>query len=256
MDFVPTKSNLTFNSRPIILPIVSVGNVAQLSADLLILEFKLERVGILDARDLISVVGAMEDGSPGVTTPLELFGHEDFPLLVVQQRSPVLKSRKEEFIQSLVSFLTNTVKPEYVLVLSGVDLSNRTDAQMGSPTHFFAASNAASQSHQLSTTLPNLVPRYTSAPHSTAETPTDNIPFISGGGLTKRLVSSLSATSLPVFVLLEFVLEGDNREDAKILANAVVAVVGLKKDKASGWREPVSWHHGLFGTPQDQTLFG
>lgn len=52
-------------------PIVSVGNVAQLAADLLIASLKLDRVGVFDPKHLVPVVGAREDGSPGLTTPIE-----------------------------------------------------------------------------------------------------------------------------------------------------------------------------------------
>lgn len=50
---------------------VSVANVSQLAADLLIATLGLEQIGIFDAKDLIPVVGAREDEAPGVTTPLE-----------------------------------------------------------------------------------------------------------------------------------------------------------------------------------------
>jgi hypothetical protein len=52
-------------------PVVSVANVAQLAADLLITSLSLHRVGIFDPRSLVPVVGAREDGLPGVVTPLE-----------------------------------------------------------------------------------------------------------------------------------------------------------------------------------------
>lgn len=50
---------------------MSVANVAQLAADLLIASLALKRVGIFDARDLIPVVGGREGGEEGITTPLE-----------------------------------------------------------------------------------------------------------------------------------------------------------------------------------------
>lgn len=52
-------------------PIVSVGNVAQLAADLLIASLKLDRVGVFDPKYLVPVVGAREDGTDGLTTPIE-----------------------------------------------------------------------------------------------------------------------------------------------------------------------------------------
>jgi proteasome assembly chaperone 2 len=50
---------------------VSVANVAQLTADLLIATLSLERIGVFDAQTLVPVVGPREDGEEGITTPLE-----------------------------------------------------------------------------------------------------------------------------------------------------------------------------------------
>lgn len=60
-----------FEPQRILQPIVSTANIGQLAADLLISSLNLHRVGILNPRDLVPVVGAREDGEPGVTTPLE-----------------------------------------------------------------------------------------------------------------------------------------------------------------------------------------
>lgn len=80
------------------------------------------------------------------------------------------------------------------------------------------------------------------------------ISFIPGGGLTRRMLSSIPAGwNIPTAGLLQFVLEGDNRADAGLLASIVAKVVG--KD-ITQWRQPGSWRDGLFGTPHDQTLYG
>jgi len=76
----------------------------------------------------------------------QVYGKDGIDLVVVQQRSPALKvsrpgasiyldlnsslkSRKQEFIDALLEFIQNSGVTS-VLFLSGVDLSNRTDAQM------------------------------------------------------------------------------------------------------------------------------
>jgi proteasome assembly chaperone 2 len=54
-------------------------------------------------------------------------------------------------------------------------------------------------------------------------------------------------------------MEGDNREDAKLLATAVARILGedvLKRLPKEGWKEPESWKIGLFGTAVDETLYG
>lgn len=50
-------------------------------------------------------------------------------------------------------------------------------------------------------------------------------------------------STLPVGVVLSFVIEGDNREDAKEVASVVDRVLdlGQTRDGAGGWREPESW---------------
>jgi proteasome assembly chaperone 2 len=113
-----------------------------------------------------------------------------------------------------------------------------------------------------STPLANLtnlhIPAYTS-PHSQhpkqilSET---DIPFIPGGGLTRRILSSLSpGWSLPVAALLQFALEGDNRADAHMLATVVAKILGID-GAVKEWKQPGSWKQGLFGAPPDQTLYG
>lgn len=83
-----------------------------------------------------------------------------------------------------------------------------------------------------------------------------SIAFIPGGGLTRRLLSSIPAGwSIPTASLLQFVVEGDNRADANLLAAVAVKVLaldGLIKE----WKQPTSWKQGLFGTVHDQSLYG
>jgi proteasome assembly chaperone 2 len=85
------------------------------------------------------------------------------------------------------------------------------------------------------------------------------IPFIPGGGLTRRIITSLPQHwATPIASILQFVLEGDNRGDAMMMASVVSKVLGFDSTIASngGWKEPKSWDRGLFGTPHDQTLYG
>jgi proteasome assembly chaperone 2 len=102
------------------------------------------------------------------------------------------------------------------------------------------------------------IPVYTSPvpQHPLDITKESAIPFIPGGGLTRRILSSIpSSWSIPTASLLQFVIEGDNRADAQMLATIVVKVLGV--DTLIGvWKQPGSWQHGLFGPPHDQTLYG
>ncbi|KAG6903065.1 hypothetical protein C0995_006252 [Termitomyces sp. Mi166 len=237
-------------------PVVSTANVSQLAADLLIASLSLKRMAIINPEFLVPVVGGREEGGEGITTPAELYGAPEINILVIQQRSPVLKSRKEDFVSSLLEFI-RTSGVASVLFLSGVDLSNRTDAQMLTPTYQLQSRNGPSLSGtalDALTTLP--IATYTSpvlqSPHESVQEV--GVPFIPGGGLTRRILASLPKNwSIPTASLLQFVLEGDNRADARLFAAVVVKVIGHDVPK---WRQPNSWNVGLFGTPHDQTLYG
>ncbi|KAF9241577.1 PAC2 family-domain-containing protein [Melanogaster broomeanus] len=127
--YQPLSSTYKLSGKVLIVPVVSVANVAQLVADLFVASLKLDRVGVFDPKHLVPVVGAREDGSAGITTPIELFGQHDSNIAVIQQRSPVLKSFKQDFTDDLLEFIRNS-GVSAVIFLGGVDMSNRTDAQM------------------------------------------------------------------------------------------------------------------------------
>ncbi|KAJ7859695.1 PAC2 family-domain-containing protein [Mycena leptocephala] len=241
--FNPTAAKLQLTGKTLIVPVVSTANVSQLAADLLIASLSLERIGFFDSSFLVPVVGSCEDGASGVSTPLELYGKAGLDIVVVQQRSPALKSQKQEFIKTLLEFI-QTSGVASALFLSGVDLSNRTDSQMLTPTYQIRPTNAVPLS---STPL--------ALPLQNAAESEPDVPFIPGGSLTRRILQTLSKSpsSVPTAAILQFVLEGDNRADAALLASVVVAVLGLS---IGGFKEPRSWKQGLFGAPPDQTLYG
>ncbi|KAJ6587127.1 PAC2 family-domain-containing protein [Mycena vulgaris] len=256
--FNPTKSSIQLTGKTLIVPVVSTANVSQLAVDLLIASLSLERIGIFDSAFLVPVVGGREEGL-GVSTPLELYGKDGLEIVVVQQRSPALKSQKHEFIHALLEFI-QTSGVTAALFLSGVDLSNRTDSQMVTPTYQIHPPSAVPLSSTPLARLATLpIPEYSSpvSQHpfqATDESETD-VPFIPGGSLTRRILQTLSKSqsSVPTAAILQFVLEGDNRADAALLASVVVAVLGLS---IGGFKEPRSWKQGLFGAPPDQTLYG
>ncbi|KAH7924262.1 hypothetical protein BV22DRAFT_1091263 [Leucogyrophana mollusca] len=256
MTFYNPTSSLKLAGKVLVVPVVSVANVAQLAADLLITSLALDRVGVFDPKFLVPVVGAREDGLPGITTPLELYANESQNIAVVQQRSPALKAFKQEFVDALLHFIS-TSGVSAVLFLGGVDMSNRTDSQMLSPTcHIIPATSAPISPSPLSALAELPIPAYASPVPQFIQADADDkrIPFIPGGGLSRRILSSIPNTwQIPAVCLLQYVMEGDNRGDAQLMA--AVASKVLKFDVRS-WKQPGSWTQGLFGAPHDQTLYG
>lgn len=83
-----------------------------------------------------------------------------------------------------------------------------------------------------------------------------HVPFIPGGGIAHRLLSSIpNSWQIPTVCLLQYAMEGDNRPDAQLLATVAAKALGSTAVIFT-WTEPTAWAHGLFGTPHDQTLYG
>ncbi|KAL0956350.1 hypothetical protein HGRIS_002500 [Hohenbuehelia grisea] len=254
--YTPIAPNFALTGKSIIIPVVSCANVGQLAVDLLISSLELRVVGVFNARYFIPVVGRREDSEEGITTPFELYGRDGVDIVVIQQRSPALK--KLAFIEALLDFVRSSGFAA-ALFLAGVDLSNRTDSQMMMPTYYVHPPNAPPLANSPLSSLSQLpLQTYTSPvfqhPHGVPDDAP--IPFIPGGGLTRRILSSLpSGWPIPTAALLHFVFEGDNRADAQLLA-AVASKVAKLDGQIQQWKQPTSWKQGLFGTPHDQTLYG
>ncbi|KAG7098809.1 hypothetical protein E1B28_000714 [Marasmius oreades] len=256
MTFIKTLSPLKLSGKTIVIPVVSTANVAQLAADLLIASLGLERVAVFDSRYGIPLVGSSEDGV-GITTAFELYGCETSEILVFQQRCPPLRNRKQEFIDEVLAFLRQA-GVSGCLFLSGVDSSNRTDNQMFTPIYQLQSPMNKNNNSLLSRLAESPMPTYTSPMLRRPGDSNDGtqIPFIPGGGLTRRFLLSLPREwSIYTAAILMFAMDGDNRADAHLLASAVVTVLGLESN-IKEWKEPESWNQGLFGTPHDSTLYG
>jgi len=248
-----TDINFKLSGKLLVVPVVSTANVSQLAADLIIASLTLKRLAVIDPSYFVPFVGGREDGEEGVSTPCELFGGADVDIVVVQQRSPVLKSQKERFVHKLLEFIKSS-DVAAVLLLSGMDQTIRSDAQMLNPTYYIYPQSNPLSSTALKNVLSLAIPGY--APQENTGVIGSGLPIIPGSGLTRRIISSIpSDWPIPVLSLLQYALQGDNREDAYLLASVALKV--LNRDSLiREWRQPSSWNDGLFGGPHDQSLYG
>lgn len=67
--------------------------------------------------------------SINIDSLLSVYGRDGLEIVLIQQRSPTQRSMKQEFTQDLFDFVRKSAFSS-VLILSGVDLSNRLDEQM------------------------------------------------------------------------------------------------------------------------------
>ncbi|KAF9099692.1 Proteasome assembly chaperone 2 [Mortierella sp. AD031] len=150
-----------FKGTTLILPSVSIGNVPQLTTDLLLSTLKLDRVGCIEDENVIPVLGPADrphDLAPSSTTALgtaqvagaagatagaglslavEVFQSKDGKWTLIQQRSPTVSHRSHYYVDNLVQFIQES-EFDQVVLLASADGARRIDIQLrsGNPVRF------------------------------------------------------------------------------------------------------------------------
>lgn len=257
-SFIAKSGRSDTFAKILVVPAVSMGNVPQLSCDLLIHTLSLPLLGTLDPSSVYPFVAPREDpdGSSGICTPLEVFGNDTLTLL--QHRSPVLPRRRQQYIEMLRSFAVE-YKFERILLLSSANAAYRNDQQLVEPIVRLSSSAQAEIAVQLSDLSlrddddddDDDVDRTELSTVSEEEhTRKSKGPKLPGSGITLNLLQSArddqtrwqSLKSIDVLCLWAY--EGDNSKDAEYLADQAWQVLGLKEH--SQWIRPPSWKY-LFG---------
>eukprot|EP00282_Hemiselmis_andersenii_P037532 CAMPEP_0169446776 /NCGR_PEP_ID=MMETSP1042-20121227/11157_1 /TAXON_ID=464988 /ORGANISM="Hemiselmis andersenii, Strain CCMP1180" /LENGTH=257 /DNA_ID=CAMNT_0009558269 /DNA_START=54 /DNA_END=828 /DNA_ORIENTATION=+ len=105
---------------------VSVGNVGQLSADLLIATYQMERVAFFDDDAVVPIIGADAEGV--VRTSLELYRGKQ-GVFVLQQRSALVPSKTSGFCERMCKWIHSSGF-KLVLFLTSLPSSIRVDRQL------------------------------------------------------------------------------------------------------------------------------
>lgn len=144
---------------------------------------------------------------------------------------------KDEFIADLVAFIKNSHFSS-VLILACMDGSTRRDRDLASgimtPLRHVSLSGPSS----LADALQNMSPAhqrasasssssFSLAPHEASSSSTPHVP---AGGISRKLLDALKEDSelqqhVNVAALFMFLVEGDNRDDARTLASATSHVL-------------------------------
>ncbi|XP_046356589.1 proteasome assembly chaperone 2-like [Haliotis rufescens] len=257
-----------------ILPCVSVGNVGQLTADLVISTLWMERVGYIYHDSILPMVGnnpfAHHDANIcKLTTSCEVYENESNKLVVLQQRSPFVKGKKKKFMTWLAEW-TRLQKFRQVIILTSSYSEERLDVQLqGSQFRFVPSESMDRKCGDLfRTTLgwQELERRATPTELTIDGSSQQKLLYMPGSGIAKQLFENLKMDT-SVVVMMMFCSEGDNAHDAVAMVtqlNNWLRIVSLKAapgsevgKEATGpteWKIPVSWRL-VFGTRADRTLF-
>lgn len=103
-----------------LLPSIGVGNVAQLSVDLLISTLQLEKVATVWHHSIVPIIGpkAFQHDTSKITTSCELYVSNKKKIATFQIRSPLVAATMMEFFNELIDFLKSNQIAKLILLTS------------------------------------------------------------------------------------------------------------------------------------------
>lgn len=253
--------HLTSNGQPadltghtVILPSLGVGNVAQLSADLLIATLRLQKCATVWHPAVVPIVGprAFDHDTDPTTGACELYtstgtGEQSPPRLlsVVQLRSPLAPPVMDAFLAQLIDYL-RTARVARLIVLTS---SYAYEKHIGSTAFEYLSTEA------FAAEADRLFGEQLGCQRFAGD-------VIFGGGFARRVLKAAEAYGLPAAVLFKYVSEGDNRPDAADMVGRLNAGggcwegEGLPREEGGGVRMvvPLSWKL-LFGNSAPADLY-
>lgn len=278
--FIPVIKNSVYNweEYTLFVPVVSVGNVGQLTADLIISTLCMDHIGIIVHEAITPAVGNNPYAQPDedhttckLASCCEVYDSAATKIMVIQQRAPLIKGR----VKSYVKFLSEWIKEKnfYQVVIIGSTFSHeRLDFQMqGSPFRIVVMDSLRDRAGNTFSELgwnamesrPGLIASGEGGDFNTGLSSL----FVPGSGIAKPLLEALK--DKPVLLFVMFCSEGDNVPDAIAMAqhlNGWVNIISKEDDEEKsmpsidavhgnkGWKIPTSWRN-FYGTKFDQTLF-
>lgn len=231
------SKEITFAGYTLLVPSVSVGNVAQLATDLLIETLKLEKVGLLWHPALIPIVGppAYDHDKDQTTTTAEVYVSEERKLVVLQIRAPLVGALQPDFLDKLTDFVRDRQLAEVIILSSSFAHENH---QVGARPYKYLTNEKFLSVHA-------------GAVEALQWSPLEGN-VIHGGVYAAKLLAACTEKEVGAFVLFTYVSEGDNTADAVQLVSLVdqLKQPQLLPREEDGMKIklaiPISWKH-LFG---------
>ncbi|XP_071445117.1 proteasome assembly chaperone 2 [Hetaerina americana] len=236
-------NDMAIQGSTVIVPSISVGNIPQLSVDLLIGTLNPVLVGYISHENLIPVVGpnAFHGQSAPMCAPCEVYYQAAHHMIILQIRGAIVPGSEKEFSHILCEWML-FLQPKRVIILMSVAAEIRQDKDInGCQIRFALPSNLKSQ---LSDELLNLgwfayrSPSTCSLDASLIGDDTNGKLNAPSGGYGQHLYEIGIKKGLPLLGIMMFAYEGDNETEALALVNAVNSYLSLE---ITCWKRPISW---------------
>jgi len=135
--FVPLESSkieFSFDGYTLLMPAITVGNIGQLVLDIFVATFKMEKVGYIDSHFVLPFAGmgttSTSISEENLLSPaMEVFLDEKRKLVCLQQRTPIIPGRNDEYVAELVGWIEKS-KFARTLILASFFQTLRVDKDL------------------------------------------------------------------------------------------------------------------------------
>lgn len=238
MQLLNFKEPIDLSDYTLIIPSVSVGNVPQLTVDLLITTLKLKNVAALWHPGLVASVGAdpFYSESKILCTACELYANIEKKVAALQIRSTIETRLIQKFFSELIASLLTLNIGKVVILATGFDYELHNIAEKD--TFHYITNTSESE---VATKMSSVKPLLRSASGKL---------IINGAGFGPNLYEAVSE-KLKCILIVKYVSEGENIFDAQVFLNKLFQYINVSNDK---FVFPSSWKF-VYGAPPPIGLF-
>ncbi|CAF0773958.1 unnamed protein product [Brachionus calyciflorus] len=253
--FIKFNPNSDWSDYTFVFACVSVGNIGQLSADLLISSLSnTQKCGYFVSNLVQPIAGhdAFVQNSTDISLSCELYENSNLKLVIMQQRSPLLKGKRKEFVRLLTDFVKVENFKESICLTSS-HAYERLDSQLtGIQCRYLTSENSNKTTLEDKLNWKLLEKRIDHNGNLSLDKENDLDFFIPGGGIAQKFYKASKEKDLNSTVLLVFAHEGNNIPEAFQLVNYLNEWKNYFA-KQSQLRIPISWKY-LFGPSIDPSV--
>jgi len=251
--FVPLPSaSPQFEGHTLIMAGVTYGNGGQLAVDLLVATLGVPRVGMFHDGAVLPITGSDPIGKDinCLAMPVEVYASSEQKLTILQQRAPSIKGHRRGFSARLAHWFAEQ-RFAAVVWLASADACERRDALLyrGRVRHVTCDASLAQRLEGMG--MSALAP----TDDDEASGPqTQQVVLKHIGGIGRYLLTACEQAKVPASVWVLYCAEGDNRNDALILAATAAHALHLRQPGDDSWLAPTSWS-AMYGPPPDSAIY-
>ncbi|KAJ6221465.1 hypothetical protein RDWZM_000010 [Blomia tropicalis] len=293
--FIPLKKDFQLTENQwdeytLIIPCVSVGNVPQLTVDLLVNTFlkindfdaskekDLQLVGYIRSKHVYPFAGPDPFALHGsmLATSIQVFASDSKKLVIIQQRSPIYQEHRNDFYDELINWISPQKFSQIIFLSSSFDHYLSPDIGVG--TNFpikYMGSNLDQQLQMYLEEKLDINPIQSVDPCKMNDE-TDRKIHLPGSGSARAYLkcfnAALKSRQTKLICLVMYCSEGDNRLHSFKMADKIAKLINrseqvlklkpMRLDDESGdcgqgeyeWSVPFSWR-AMFGDEPPSEIF-